>query len=318
MDITHMTTNGFTMFVQDCNLSDQKSKSYRPADYDRLFVSVDATTGKAADEKHNRKKALNRQEFWQCLVQMACMRYIASGEMIDVSDAVHRMCSENIEANLDTERVFVEPNVFRDKYTYIEEADAALRKYEDTLRRIFTRTTTICGQNASKGIGNKMVGVDSWKAFCRGFGLVDDGDLSERDAILAFTWSRTRVIDEQSDRGHIKLTYLSFEDFLEALVRCCVLKSWPTPEEIEASGAGSAGRHLNRLKRDDPEAYSELMQERAVNWGAAPLQPIEVCIECMCSLLIVTCQESLAGPGKGNGTSLTEKDINKFLPVVVA
>ena len=60
----------------------------------RLFVTVDASNGKAGDEKYNRKKALNRQEFLQCIVHMACMRYVQPGEVVDVSDAVHYLLSE--------------------------------------------------------------------------------------------------------------------------------------------------------------------------------------------------------------------------------
>ena len=49
---------------------------------------------------------------------------------------------------------------------------------------------------------------------CRLFELIDV-DLTVSDAKLAFVWARMRVVDEQTDRGNIKLTHLNFEDWLE-------------------------------------------------------------------------------------------------------
>ena len=42
-------------------------------------------------------------------------------------DALHKLLSEHVEARLDP-KIFVEPNVFRNRFTYIEEADAALAR----------------------------------------------------------------------------------------------------------------------------------------------------------------------------------------------
>jgi hypothetical protein len=125
--------------------------------------------------------------------------------------------------------------------------------------------------------------------------------------------SRMRVIDEQSDRGHILLTHLSFEDFLEALCRCSVMKAWPTPEEIEAAGTGNAGEHLIQLKHEDPEEFDTLLTKRAIPWGADPILPIEVCVENMCSVLISTCLK-LQGKGKlAFRPLLTEKEVTTAL-----
>ena len=63
-DFTHITPNAFADFVNDCRLPDRRSKACKSADFDRLFIAVDAASAKA-QERHNRKKALNRQEFLQ-------------------------------------------------------------------------------------------------------------------------------------------------------------------------------------------------------------------------------------------------------------
>lgn len=77
------------------------------------WMQVDASgAGGKTEEKYNKKKGLNRQEFLQCLVKIACMRYVQSGEIIDVSDAAHRLFRVDIEPRLDS-RVFIEGNEFR-------------------------------------------------------------------------------------------------------------------------------------------------------------------------------------------------------------
>lgn len=114
-DVTTVSSNSFAEFATECRLVDKRSKACKIADFDRLYISVDATGGKATDERFNRKKALNRQEFVQCVVKTACMRYIESGELDDVSDAVHRLFRADLEPRLNP-LIFVEPNVFRTEY----------------------------------------------------------------------------------------------------------------------------------------------------------------------------------------------------------
>ena len=138
-------------------------------------------------------------------------------------------------------------------------------------------------------------------------------DLSERDVTLAFVMSRMRVVDEQSKVGRLKLTRLSFEDWLEALCRCSACKSWPTAEEVEAAGTITAGKHLHWLRSEDADVYDEMLKTRAVAWGEAPPQPISVCVDNLCSLLVLTCQGK-AGDGTGE---LSEKQARKFFGDVV-
>ena len=159
-DITHMTMNAFAMFVGDCQLSDKHSQYCKPTAFDQLFISVDASgAGKDTGEKFNRKKvedatttqaeagtlatrraapsdgprsalrcahtqALNRQEFVQAVVKIACMRFVQPLEILDVSEATHRLFSAEIEPRLDP-CIFTEANDFRTRYIYKEEADGA-------------------------------------------------------------------------------------------------------------------------------------------------------------------------------------------------
>ena len=140
-----------------------------------------------------------------------------------------------------------------------------------------------------------------------------DADLTERDATLAFVWSRMRVVDEQTDLGRIKVTHLTFEDFLEAICRCSVCKAWPTRAEIADAGTGNAGVHMLHLKSEDPDMYDALLATRSVPFGRAPSMAMATCVEMMCELLIVTCKQRRGGSGLS--LALTDKEVANFLPI---
>ena len=321
-DVTHMGPNAFSQFVADFRLSDKNSSFCKPTHFDQLFVAADSSgaNGKTK-EAYNRKKALNRQEFVQCLVKIGCMRYVQEGTIADVSTAVEQLLSADVEPRLDP-KVFAPSNDFRTSHCYVESTDDVLRKYEDSLRLIFERACKLDGQDLSKGIANKMVSFASWKEVCKRFELVNL-DLTERDVTLAFAMSRMRVSDEQVEKSRILLTHLAFEDFLEAICRLATRKAFPTVQEIEAAGDDgitNAGQYLLRLRGLSPEEHDTMIRSRQQVWGSEPLQPFELCIEHMCSLLMVTCQHLATRTGSidtslCHGKFVTEKEVSAVLKV---
>ena len=68
-----------------------------------------------------------------------------------------------------------------------------------------------------------------------------DDAFQQREGTLVFVMSRLRVIDEESERGRRKLSTLSFEDFLEAIVRLSTVKALPSTTELTFLGARDAG-----------------------------------------------------------------------------
>ena len=145
-------------------------------------------------------------------------------------------------------------------------------------------------------------------------------DVTDRDVTLAFVASRMRVIDEQKERARIMLTHLAFEDMLEALCRLACRKAFPTPEEIKAlddENVTNAGQYLLKIRDDAPEVYDAMMIKRSQPYGAQPLQPFHVCVEHLCTLLIVTCQAGTGNPAP-DGKHLTEKEVNSFMKIHAA
>ena len=53
---------------------------------------------------------------------------------------------------------------------------------------------------------------------------------------------------------------MTFEDFLEALVRLSTMMAFPTKIEIEALNARNAGEYLLALQADNPLAYTEFLE----------------------------------------------------------
>lgn len=152
-----------------------------------------------------------------------------------------------------------------------------------------------------------LVSFDVWKQIWRLYGLIDV-DITDRDSTLAFVFSRMRIVDDQSERSRMHLTYLGFEDFLEGVCRLAVRKVLPTDDEIAAAGRASAGEYLWCLRDEQPKEYAELIKQRTLAWGMEPPQPVARCIAHFCSLLVVTCQQN-----KGDGVQLTKRQVNAFM-----
>ena len=87
-----MSLNAFSQFTLEFRLIQKRSKFCNTRDFDQLFISVDSSNlNSRIAEKYNRRKALNRREWLQILVQIATNKYIKSGEVSNVSTAMHAL-----------------------------------------------------------------------------------------------------------------------------------------------------------------------------------------------------------------------------------
>ena len=117
----------------------------------------------------------------------------------------------------------------------------------------------------------ELLGFDEWTAIVADLGLVDT-QFTLLESVACFAWCRMRVVDESSDASRPKLVQLSFEDFLEALVRVATAKAMPTDADLEAAQYSDAGRYLLAL-RDDPARHDAFLLSRNAHWTLPPLQP---------------------------------------------
>ena len=102
--------NAWTDFTDEFKLVSKTSKYCKRKDVDMIFLEVNAKTKLAARELKNQTSArtaavavdagseisLSRLEFYQALVRLAICKYVKSGEIPDVSDAVERLVSTDI------------------------------------------------------------------------------------------------------------------------------------------------------------------------------------------------------------------------------
>ena len=322
--ISSMTFNEWGMFVEDFHLADAASKNCKRADLDRVFIAVDtkaAMTQQAqqasktvkgkkstTDINHDdlKKKVLHRVEFMVALVHIAVLRYIESGEMNDVSDALQRLLVDDIAPHF-SQRILADPNVFRQRACYRRDVDQALMACEPSLRNVFL---AIC-HTGGRGEKERHMSMTEWTAFCHGTEVLGI-DLSERDAMMCFAWSRMCVVDVESERGKMRETHLPFEGFCKAIVRLSVLKALPTDDEVAAAECKNAYEYFRKLRVEDEAKYQEILATRGVKWGHAPSQPVGRCIAHLLALLICSIEYSGSGGDDGFNMEITEKEAKLF------
>ena len=275
-----LSLNEWAEFVRDFKLASNKSKYCKPADLDRLFIAVDASSGDGA-----RNKVLGRHEFLSCLVRLSVLKYVMTGQKSDVSDALNELFVVDIEPNLDP-CLFAPPDVYRRGLLYQPEVSKVLLRHEESLRNLFHVVAKLPRSLSAKKLG-MLIGLLEWREFVRRFALVDL-DLNERDVTLCFVSSRMSVIDNTSERGRIKENTLPFEGFLEALCRLSMLKAWPTDVEVQQSPHADAGEFVRCIRGEDPARYKTLCLESCTKWGDESWLPLDRCVENLVLFLLHT------------------------------
>ena len=108
-----------------------------------------------------------------------------------------------------------------------------LRKWEESLRSIYAVYSGHKGAIlvAESLLSNKLMDFSEWAKLLKDLNMYD-AVFTPREGTLAFIWSRMKVIEEQSKASRRKLLHLSFEDFLEAIVRLSTMKALPLRRRV--------------------------------------------------------------------------------------
>lgn len=183
-------------FVADFRLADKRSKHMRSADLDRMFIAVDARAAKCAREEASASaaqppaarrgsmaarggsgagnlgqlKTLGRVEWLFALIQLALLRYMTSGRLIDASEAAHTFLHTDLRAPPDVAPLVADPDDFRRLEAYTPAVCQALATHVASLRAIFEAACAaghaptvrlapaVAGGGASGGGGGGTVG----------------------------------------------------------------------------------------------------------------------------------------------------------------
>jgi len=120
-----------------------------------------------------------------------------------------------------------------------------------------------------------------------------------------------------STKGGVKQRNLSFEDFLEALVRIAVLKCLPTDDEIIAANMSDAGEFMMTLAKEGMVSgllgtmYYEEFMLRQAPWGSPHYQPAHRCVDHLCALIIRIVQHGAGQPDRVELT-VSMRDLERF------
>ena len=313
-DMGSIGLNQWSEMVEDFELDEASSKYCRKADMDTLFIAINAAS-KTRDAKNGTKpgerddsKSLNRVEFIACLVNVAIMKYVMPGKASDVSEALHVLLAEHLDARLD-KQVFSDYNAFRAR-CYAPEVVEVLSRHEASLRNVFS--VAAGGDPSLSPAAGKLLSLGEWRTLLKALGFIGK-DVTERDARLCFACSRMAVIDARTAKGSSKENNLPFEGFLEALCRLSMLKALPTSAELQETGCSDAGIFLQRLRAGTlPEEFMDALEAssgstfsdalgsfqcaRGAAWGeTSPVQPMEMCVQHIVACIVRTIEEDSRG-----------------------
>jgi len=298
---------------------DAPSSDGGPATRRRESIMNVLESREIGDGDDGNKRALNRQEFFQCLIRLAIMRYVQPGTIQDVSEAVHELFLGDIEPNLEP-AAQQDSNDFRRQSCYIEQTDAVLQRHERSLKAVF-KEYAIGDGDVAKGDANLRLGYNEWQQFVKDLKLVN-ADFTQREVTLCWVWSRMRAVDESNPKTAIKLSNLSIEDFYDALTRVATLMTLPTDEQVAVSKFTDAGAlYLDIASKGEKALYTwveaskeefETKQEEEVKNGEAvseERQPIWRSLDALLHLIIRSIESATQG---ADDLNVTAKEIRHF------
>ena len=303
MEMSYIGLNQFYEFVADCELAKGEFE------VSNVWSVVDAPDKYTRPlDPHNRSGALNRMEWVQVIVRLAMRMKLSVGdkdEMAgDVAAAVDEFCTE-LEATLPPITT-LNRNVFRSRYCYTEGTDRVLRQYEGTLRTLFDCYAGLGnhGMNdPAKMASTELLTIGEWSELFNNCGLVELGFLKQPVLMQAFSISRIRSAKDHSHASEMRVRHLTFEDFMEALLRLANIIALPTNEEIEETQAADHGDFLMALLADAQATFRQFVARRTGDLLGFPRQRIDKCLSGLLSLMcrMIEANGRPAGGGASRG-----------------
>lgn len=351
-------------FVEECGLVQKKSKHCTWSHFEAAFMETDGMRLKAQREEEaellkvrqsgqalppNRqrdratprtlganavtagggalKHYMSRPEFLIGLIKIAVNRYVLSGELADVSDALERLLGTLLREN-SRGIVNADPDSLRRACFYGEPACIALKSVDATLRQCFMKLASLVPPGSSpptspsRGSGGGGLGspsrsgegggatlsVEEWLGAIRAFCIVGP-DLSERTCLHAWAWSRMMVEQGHTVRGRQKEHAIPYEGFLELVCHLATVKGLPMDDEINEAGCVDAGGYLQSLEAQDDEegnsneqsTYAGLLGKHMRKWAEPPQLDLPRRIEHMATVLHAHIFSGLGQSLRGNG-----------------
>jgi len=290
-EIDYIHLNAFYTFVADCGLAtDAKDLNAFSVAWS-IVDAKDRTT--AALCAHNVPGALCRHEWLQLVVRMAVITQLTQltedgDRKSDVAWAVDTFCA-NLTAELPLVLVgLVDGNRFRSMFCYQEATDLVLRQNEPLLRALFASYAALANNGMNDALrmaSTSRMCIGEWLEFVSNVGLVQLGLVSLSTAMRAFSLAQIRSSHDHSHTQEMRLRQLSFEDFLEAIVRLAYVCALPTLDEVHETGAADGGDFLLALATGAEGTFRQFIARRTGSWLEQPRQRIHRCLSMLMALV---------------------------------
>lgn len=220
--------------------------------WDLLWISVNESQLTKSQRAWKSKTRLTRSELIEVLVRAA----IDNQEIEDMP----RCVNETFEDMLNLGRlphagnILHDADAFRRSNCYRREVCAVLDHHKASLLNVFNVYAAYGSGAADLSGVTDLLGVQEWSSFIRDIGMTKE--LTVRTVFVIFSHSRMATIDETSRKSQLgTLMQLSFEGFLEAIVRIAFIKALPTDKEMRRHGFEYPGEFFGALLEVGPAAY---------------------------------------------------------------
>ena len=224
-----MSLNSYTAFTDDAGIHDKDNKFANRSELDTLFIVtnyVDKSEKDAAKEGQDIGVALTVAEFLEILLRISQAKYIKTGVVTSLADALEMLFTDCIEQQL-PKKLWEEPNLFRSEDLYRGEIDDALKKHEAFLRILFNSYRF----RMENGKRPNRVRIDTaFRQFMVDFDLIGER-LGVREGLYLAITSRMEVDDIVGKWDRTRS--LNFLDFAETLCRLAHMLRLPSQSELQ-------------------------------------------------------------------------------------
>lgn len=286
-EIFQVSRNAFLAFIVDIEIED---RVLNIGQLEAMFAVVDAPDHHSTQsDKHNQTQNLSRHEWLQILVRVAMKKYCGmtkfGSHFGNVAEAVEQLCSYHLQPFLPPV-CLLNPNDFRRTLCYNEGIDSVMKAARPTMHAAFKVYAAAAGRsNEGNMVDAGRMSLGEFLTFVHHVGLIELGMVTMHAAMQAFSWSRIRAAKNLSAAEEIRWRTLTYEDFIEAIIRLSSIIALPTLAEVEAAEAADAGEFMLALYRGAPDAYRQFVALRSRQWHQPLTQRIHRSFSHLLSLM---------------------------------
>eukprot|EP00322_Chrysochromulina_rotalis_P001063 CAMPEP_0115827542 /NCGR_PEP_ID=MMETSP0287-20121206/99_1 /TAXON_ID=412157 /ORGANISM="Chrysochromulina rotalis, Strain UIO044" /LENGTH=561 /DNA_ID=CAMNT_0003280705 /DNA_START=27 /DNA_END=1714 /DNA_ORIENTATION=+ len=269
--ITYM---GFNQLLEDAGLIIDPVTGRRSArfaklrgedGFDLLWVTVNSSSISKSQE-YNLKSFLTRSEMIELLVRAATVGRVAQ----TMPDCVRGICTDLLtflSRRTHAAAILHDTDAFRRTKCYRKEVCAVLNHSPSSLVNVFK-------VYADGGAQSTMMDVEEWTSLVTDLGFLKE--LTYRRVFIIYAHSRMLTIDENSQKGQTtgQLHQLTFESFLEAIVRLAEAKALPSDREMKRSGFHYPGEFFGDLIDQGSALYYAWREKATRRLRAGKADPI--------------------------------------------